>query len=409
MRGRLVASLAVVAMACVSCGDGSGGGSGNTLRTGFNRPPGFNSTVFSTASAGDGSGNVYVGGDFTSYNGTVVTRLVRLKTDGTVDPAFVTGVGFNGTVRSIAPAGDGTGDLYVGGAFTSYNGTVANNLVRLKANGTVDQAFATGTGFNNTVFSVAPAGDGSGNVYVGGDFTSYNSTPTNELVRLRADGTVDLTFGTGAGFTGVGFHNSSVRSIAPAGDGSGNVYVGGAFTTYNGTVANDLVRLKANGMMDLAFLTGTGFDNTVYSIALVGDGTGDLYVGGAFTSYNGTVVNDLVRLHTNGMVDLTFGTGTGFNNTVFSVALAGDGTGDLYVGGAFTSYNGTVANDLVRLHTNGTVDPVFATGTGFDNTVFSVVPAGDGTGNVYVGGDFTSYQSTTLGRIARLNSKGSAV
>jgi len=86
---------------------------------------------------------------------------------------------------------------------------------------------------------------------------------------------------------------------------------------------------------------------------------------------------------------------------------AGDGTGDLYVGGAFTSYNSTPTNNLVRLNANGTVDPAFATGTGFDNTVFSVVPAGDGSGNVYVGGAFTMYQSTTLGRIARLNSKGS--
>jgi hypothetical protein len=77
------------------------------------------------------------------------------------------------------------------------------------------------------------------------------------------------------------------------------------------------------------------------------------------------------------------------------------------VGGQFTSYNGTPANDLVRLHANGTVDPAFATGTGFNNTVFSIAPAGDGTGNLYVGGQFTSYQSITIGRIARLKSNGS--
>jgi len=187
-RGRLVASLAIVAMACGSCGDGAGGGSGNTLGNGFNRPPGFNSTVFSTVSAGDGSGNVYVGGDFTSYNGTAVTRLVRLKADGTVDPAFVTGVGFNGTVRSVALAGDGTGDLYVGGTFTSYNSTPTNDLIRLHANGTVDPAFATGAGFDNTVFSIAPAGDGTGNLYVGGAFTRYQSTTLGRIARLNSKG-----------------------------------------------------------------------------------------------------------------------------------------------------------------------------------------------------------------------------
>ena len=351
LHGAVVATLAVVVMACSNSGSGGGNTAGGN---GFNQAPGFNSTVFSIAPAGDGTGNVYVGGDFTSYNGTEVTRLVRLKPDGTVDSAFVTGSGCNGIVRSIAQSGDGTGDLYVGGDFTSYNGAGITRLVRLHANGTVDPVFVTGVGFNFSVRSIAPAGDGSGNVYVGGDFTSYNGTPANDLVRLHANGTVDLTFVTGTGFTGAGL-NTGVRSIAPAGDGSGNVYVGGGFTSYNGTVANDLVRLRVS----------------------------------------------------NGTVDPAFAMGTGFNDTVFSIAPAGDGTGDLYVGGAFTSYNTTPVNDLVRLNANGTLDPAFATGTGFDNTVFSITPAGDGTGNVYVGGDFTSYHSTTIGRIARLNSKGS--
>ena len=396
-------------MACSNSGSGGGSTAGGN---GFNQAPGFNSTVFSIAPAGDGTGNVYVGGDFTSYNGTEVTRLVRLKPDGTVDSAFVTGSGCNGVVRSIAPAGDGTGDLYVGGDFTSYNGAGITRLVRLHANGTVDPVFVTGVGFNFSVRSIAPAGDGSGNVYVGGDFTSYNGTPANDLVRLHANGTVDLTFVTGTGFTGAGL-NTGVRSIAPAGDGSRNVYVGGEFISYNGTPAHDLVRLHANGTVDLTFVTGTGFTgaglNTgVRSIVPAGDGSGNVYVGGGFTSYNGTVANDLVRLRvSNGTVDPAFAMGTGFNDTVFSIAPAGDGTGDLYVGGAFTSYNTTPVNDLVRLNANGTLDPAFATGTGFDNTVFSITPAGDGTGNVYVGGDFTSYHSTTIGRIARLNSKGS--
>ena len=100
---------------------------------------------------------------------------------------------------------------------------------------------------------------------------------------------------------------------------------------------------------------------------------------------------------------------TGFDSTVFSIALAGDGTGDLYVGGAFTSYNGTVANDLVRLTARGTVDPTFVTGAGFNGSVRSIAPAGDGTRNLYVGGEFTSYQSLTIGRIVRLNSHGIAI
>lgn len=79
------------------------------------------------------------------------------------------------------------------------------------------------------------------------------------------------------------------------------------------------------------------------------------------------------------------------------------------MGGAFSTYNGMPANDLVRLNANGTVDQVFVTGTGFNDTVFSIEPAGDGSGDVYVGGEFTSYQSTTIGRFVRLRSTGSIV
>src|SRR5436853_27195 len=97
-----VAALAVVAMACSN--DGNGGG-------GVEQGLAFNNTVLSIASAGDGSGDVYVGGAFTNYNGTQANDLVRLNVDGTVDQAFTTGTGFNNTVFSIAPAGDRSGDL----------------------------------------------------------------------------------------------------------------------------------------------------------------------------------------------------------------------------------------------------------------------------------------------------------
>ena len=114
--------------------------------------------------------------------------MARLNADGTVDTAFVTGTGFNNTVYSIAPAGDGSGELYVGGSFASYNGTPANDLLRLNANGMMDAAFATGAGFNDTVFSIAPAGDGSGDLFVGGQFTSYQSITTGGIVRLKSNG-----------------------------------------------------------------------------------------------------------------------------------------------------------------------------------------------------------------------------
>ena len=42
----------------------------------------------SGALAADASGDLYVGGDFTDYDGTTVDGLVRLNNDGSLDSTF---------------------------------------------------------------------------------------------------------------------------------------------------------------------------------------------------------------------------------------------------------------------------------------------------------------------------------
>ncbi len=385
-----VVALALVATAC------NGGDDNNTPAS--TPLPAFNNTVLSIATATDGTGDVYLGGDFTTYNGAQVIRMVRLNSNGTIDPAFPMALGFNGSVRTIVPTGNQGVNLYVGGDFTSYNGIQKNRIVRINANGVFDPAFAIGTGFDNVVQIIAPAVDGSGLLYVGGAFTDYNGFTVKGLVRLKPDGSVDPTFVIGTGF------DSTVHWIVPL--ANGDLYVGGAFTTYKGVTVNRIVRLHSNGSIDPSFVTGMGFDNTIFTLLLADDGSGDLYVGGAFTNYNGDVANNLVRLNSNGVRDLFFTIGVGFNNTVFHVVSAGNGSGDLYVAGAFTSYNNLQANQMVRLNQNGTMDSTFSTGAGFDNTVFRVAPAQDGSSDVYAVGQFTQYQSTPIGRFVRLTSTG---
>ncbi len=375
----------------------------NTNNAGSNQTPSFNNTVLSISLAADGSKDVYVGGDFTTYNGAQAMRIVRLHGDGTINPAFAAGVGFDGIVRSIVPADAQSGNIYAGGDFTTYIGIQKARVVRLTANGTIDPSFAIGTGFDNTVHIIAPSGDGSGALYVGGAFSTYNGRPANSLVRLNADGTVDSTFVTGAGF------NSTVFTVVPAGDGSGDVYVGGAFTLYKGIQVMRIVRLNSDGSVDFAFPTTTGFDNTVQNMTLADDRSGNLYLGGDFTNYKGIRANGLARLNSSAVLDLTFVTGIGFNNTVFSVAPVGDGTGKLYAGGAFTNYNGSQSSELVRLNQNGAKDLSLAIGAGFSDTVFKIVPVGDGSGDVYVGGQFTQYQLALRGRFVRLTSTGALV
>ena len=372
----------------------------SSVDTAFAVGSGFNSTVLSLSPATDGSGDVYVGGDFTTYDGIASTRIIRLNSDGTVDSAFAVGSGFDNRVQILSPATDGSGDVYVGGFFSNYDGIASAKIIRLNSDGAVDSAFAVGSGINGFVSSLSPAADGSGDLYVGGNFTTYNGTASNNIIRLNSDGTVDTAFVVGSGFDEV------VLSLSPATDGSGDVYVGGFFTTYNGIASNRIVRLNSNGTVDSAFAVGTGFDAGVSIISSATDGSGDVYVGGFFTTYDGTASNRIIRLNSNGTVDSAFAVGTGFDDGVSIISSAVDGSGDVYLGGFFSTYNGTASNRIIRLNSDGTVDTAFNVGSGFDNFVSTLSSATDGSGDVYVGGGFSSYNGSASNRIIRLNSDG---
>ena len=233
------------------------------------------------------------------------------------------------------------GKILVGGEFTSYNGTTQNNITRLNADGTRDTGFTIGTGFNDNVYAIVLQSDGK--ILVGGEFTSYNGTAVNRIIRLNADGTRDT------GFTAP--INDLVARIALQSDGK--ILIVGRFT-------NHIARLNTNGTVDSGFTIGTSFvpvssvvfTETESSLTLQSDGK--ILVGGSFTSYNGTAVNRIARLNADGTIDTGFTIGTGTTGTPWTFALQSDGK--ILVGGSFTSYNGTDVNRIARLiNTNGII------------------------------------------------------
>jgi hypothetical protein len=68
--------------------------------------------------------------------------------------------------------------------------------------------------------------------------------------------------------------------------------------------------------------------------------------------------------------------------------------------GSFSA-TGTPASRIARLLSDGTIDSTFATGSGADNLVFTVLLQSDF--KVVFAGDFTTVNSAVRGRIARLN------
>jgi uncharacterized delta-60 repeat protein len=251
-------------------------------------------------------------------------------------------------------------------------------------------------GANNTTTSIAIQPDGK--ILVGGTFTTFNDTIVNRIARLNVDGTLDTAFTSDTG-TGP---NSAVYSIAIQSDGK--IVLGGSFTTFNGTTVNRIVRLNSDGTLDTAFTTntGTGANSDVRAIAIQSDGK--IVLGGSFTTFNGTTVNRIVRLNSDGTIDTGFNTGTGPNSAVYSIAIQPDGK--ILIGGFFSTFNDTIVNRIARLNVDGTLDTAFAsnTGTGPNFAVDSIAIQPDG--KILIGGDFTLFNDTTVNSIARLNADG---
>jgi uncharacterized delta-60 repeat protein len=355
---------------------------------------GFNSDLDSIAIQSDGK--IVVGGFFTDFNGTFSTYITRLNANGTRDTPFInnTGTSFNSRVESIAIQSDGK--IVVGGFFTTFNGATANRIIRLNSDGTRDTAFTVGTGFSDSVRSITIQSDGK--IVVGGDFTTFNGATVNRIVRLNSDGTRDTAFSTN---TGTGFGSFTfVATIAIQSDGK--IVVGGTFETFNGATANRIIRLNSDGTRDTAFTVGTGFTNSVTTIAIQSDGK--IVVGGFFTTFNSATANRIIRLNSDGTRDTAFSTntGTGFSGNALSIAIQSDGK--IVVGGAFTTFNGATVNHIVRLNSDGTRDTAFSTntGTGFNSFVTTIAIQLDG--KIVVGGIFDAFRGATANRIVRLNS-----
>ena len=265
---------------------------------------------------------------------------------------FDTGAGFDYYVWAIDIQTDGK-ILFIG-EFTSYDGSTNGGIIRLNSNGTRDTSFNSGVGFTPYSLKRALSIQSDGKILVGGNFTSYDNSLYNYIIRLDSDGTKDTSFNIGSGF------DSYVNTIAIQSDDK--ILVGGNFTSYDGSTFNRLIRLNSDGTIDSSFnLDGSGFDAEVFSLAIQSDNK--ILVGGTFSIYDGSSYRSIIRLNTDGTKDNSFNIGTGFEiyTTVYSITIQSDNK--ILVGGGFTSYDEVAANYIIRLNSNGTKDNDFIFGT----------------------------------------------
>ncbi|KAF2511345.1 T9SS type A sorting domain-containing protein [Flavobacterium foetidum] len=341
------------------------------------------------------NGKLIMGGDFNTFQGVRNDYLISLNVDGSRDSSFSKGNGLSNLVNTIAIQSDNK--ILAGGKFTTHNEASQNYIIRYNSDGSKDSSFNIENGFNGFVNTINQQTDGK--VIVGGAFTKYKNENNYALIRLNADGSKDSSFSTGT----TGF-NSTVNCTAIQPDGK--ILVGGLFNFYQNVSQNRLIRLNSDGTKDVSFNIGTGFDAEILSLCLQTDGK--IIVGGKFKNYQGTSQNYLIRLNADGSKDNTFNIGTGFGSQyslgdVLSIVVQSDGK--IIIGGRFEFYQGKTNNYILRLNSDGSIDTTFKSNTGFSYYVNSIALQTDG--KIIVAGQFSLYNNYAANRIARLNPDGS--
>lgn len=232
-----------------------------------------------------------------------------------------------------------------------------------------------GNGTNRDVWAMTVFDDGAGpTLFLGGWFSSVGSG--DGFPNLAASNIVKWTGSSWLAVrTGM---NADVRALAVFDDGTGPaLYAGGEFNSADGNSARHIA--KWNGFQWSALgsnVGGGGVDDDVHALAAFHNGTGPaLYVGGAFTSAEGSPAERIAQWDGASWSAL----GAGMNDTVYALKVLdlGDGNGSsLFAGGAFTTA-GSLSSDRIARYSCPNLDLALS----FSESVEPVV-AGTGAGNL---------------------------
>ena len=225
---------------------------------------------------------------------------------------------WDGTACSVFgswPTSGGVSALAVSGA-DLYAAVGAANYYLAKWDGSTWSAL--GAEPDGLVYALAVSGT---DLYVGGSFAAVGSLEAYSIAKW--DGSAWSALGLGM--------NGTVYALAVSGT---NLYAGGLFSWAGAWVgevpANNIARWDGNTWSAL----GSGINGTVYALAVIGT---NLYAGGSFTNAGGVTANGIAQWDGSAWSALgSVGGHLSGGQNPYVAALAADGAGHLFVGGAFS-------------------------------------------------------------------------
>jgi uncharacterized delta-60 repeat protein len=409
---------------------------------------------------------IIIAGGFTKYNNINVRKLMRLNPDLTFDSSFnmplITRDDWDYSLPPFTIANEidpfdmkilSNNKILIAGCFTGVNGAyVSRGIARLNADGTNDPTFNTGgTGINgdpslhgnfwvrscvvqpddSKILIGVDGGDGYG--------LNYNGTPIRAMIRLNSNGTLDTSFNfpyspsfvppffRGGSVTKILFFKSIVNpSLIPDG-----IIV--SSSGYGQRVFGEqpiLFKMDFNGnpigtftkCMDIGPNNFNGPNTMCYSCTepiqkIIKQVDDKIMVIGAFNYYNGQPnTKNIVRLNSDGNVDLSFNPGTSTDRVIKDIVFEPNPSnpslpGKMIIAGEFTTYNGVPCNRIARLNNDGSLDTTFSPGAGIgctpnpdQNCDFDFIMAlkRQADSKVIVGGYFRKYNNISATNITRI-------
>jgi len=235
--------------------------------------------------------------DTVILDSTEIRQILRFNLDGSLDKTFRFNTGTNkGNVSANGPIDTymhtdaaNLEKLMVFGNFNTFDGQPAVRILRLAANGTVDQSFNPGSGVDNGIGSLTYNAT-THKYLITGTFTRYNGKPANGVALINEDGSLDESF-SARSFEGG--YPGFARQIT-----GGLIVVSGGFKKYNNVTRNGFMVLTAAGLLAPGYNATGPFSGNLSDVVETksADGKKALLLIGGFNRFDNQPYNNIVRV-----------------------------------------------------------------------------------------------------------------
>ena len=237
---------------------------------------------------------------FVSHNGGSAIAVRRFSSDGATELNSAT---FNGAIYNITK--DSNGKIFATGTFTTVNGVLYSRMVRLNADLSIDATFNVSTGANGSISYSNVQADNK--PILGGVFTTIGA-PRSYMARMYDNGfdgpyPFDQSYVPTIGSPAF-FGNNTKGLMLTDGKLMLSRNTGTQSTSYNGTtiLGYSIFKINTDSTLDSSF-TRLSFNNQINSFVEISDGK---FLIAAPSSMPAESQRGLRRLNADGTRDETF-------------------------------------------------------------------------------------------------------